>query len=149
MVLQMQLMIVYVTLLKLVEDFFKCTLWIMMTHGSLQRFAIISIPSIILNYYWYHDKSYWWHDYRIITQHYLKLKELQPEPSEDLKKKSITPMRIWPTNHELGGAKSWVFALNLWELATAAENREIEITACETLRLQLKSWDSQQTREGW
>jgi len=30
-----------------------------------------------------------------------------------------------------------------------AKNREIEIAACETLRLQLKSWDSRQIRESW
>ena len=44
MILQVQLMIVYVALL---QDFFKCILWIMMTYGSLLRFTIISITSII------------------------------------------------------------------------------------------------------
>jgi len=63
----------------------------------------------------------------------LKLKELQPEPSEDQKKRShpwAWNRDIWPTNLEIGGAKPWVFAFNLWELATVAKNREIEITEC-------------------
>ena len=47
-----------------------------------------------------------------------------------------------------GRQKPWVHSLNLWELVTVAKNREIEIAASETLRLQLKSWDSRQICEG-